>query len=108
MAIYASGSNSSITNNTITGNATVTDWAVFIDSATSTISGNAIHGADYGIDVYNTTAKAKISNNNLTGNGIGVQAARALIAKIEGEAPAGNVVDVGFNLVERGTTRQIG
>ena len=94
VGIYASGSNSNISNNTITGDNAVTDWAVFIDSATSTISGNTIHGADYGIDVYNTTAKAKISNNNLTGNGIGIVAEGEAIVDA-GDLSGGNITGLG-------------
>jgi LacI family transcriptional regulator, gluconate utilization system Gnt-I transcriptional repressor len=49
-----------------------------------------------------------ISSVHVDKRAIGMQAARALIAKIEGRAPAGNVVDVGFQLVERATTRTVG
>ena len=58
------------------------------------------------VDVHLSNGEFEIPPEQV--HAIGVQAARALIAKIEGEAPAGNVVDVGFNLVERGTTLQIG
>jgi LacI family gluconate utilization system Gnt-I transcriptional repressor len=49
-----------------------------------------------------------ISSVHVDKRAIGVRAARALIAKIEGEALADNVVDVGFQLVERATTRTAG
>lgn len=45
-----------------------------------------------------------ISSVHIDKRAIGVRAARALIAKIEGRPPAGNVIDVGFELVERATT----
>lgn len=46
-----------------------------------------------------------ISSVHIDKRAIGAQAARSLIAKIEGRPLAGNVIDVGFRLVERGTTR---
>jgi LacI family gluconate utilization system Gnt-I transcriptional repressor len=49
-----------------------------------------------------------ISSVHVDKRAIGVQAARALIAKIEGEPQAEHVVDVGFQLVERATTRTVG
>lgn len=49
-----------------------------------------------------------LSSVHIDKRAIGVQAARSLIAKIEGKPLKGNVIDVGFRLVERGTTRTIG
>lgn len=46
-----------------------------------------------------------ISSVHVDKRDIGARAARALIAKIEGKALRENVIDVGFRLVERGTTR---
>ena len=48
-----------------------------------------------------------LSSVHIDKRAIGVQAARSLIAKIEGKPLKGNVIDVGFRLVERGTTRTI-
>jgi LacI family gluconate utilization system Gnt-I transcriptional repressor len=48
-----------------------------------------------------------ISSVHIDKRAIGVQAAAALIAKIEGRPLAQNVIDVGFTLVERGTTRTV-
>lgn len=45
-----------------------------------------------------------ISSVRVDKRGIGVEAARALIAKIEGKPLKANVIDVGFTLVERATT----
>jgi LacI family gluconate utilization system Gnt-I transcriptional repressor len=46
-----------------------------------------------------------ISSVHIDKQAIGAQAARSLIAKIEGRPLATNVIDVGFHLVERATTR---
>lgn len=45
-----------------------------------------------------------ISSVHIDKRAIGIQAARALIAKIEGRPLAEGIIDVGFRLVERGTT----
>ena len=47
-----------------------------------------------------------ISSVHVDKRGIGIAAARALIAKIEGKPLAANVIDVGFTLVERATTKK--
>lgn len=49
-----------------------------------------------------------LSSVRIDKRAIGVQAARSLIAKIEGRPLKGNVIDVGFELIERGTTRTVG
>jgi LacI family gluconate utilization system Gnt-I transcriptional repressor len=49
-----------------------------------------------------------ISSVHIDKRAIGAQAAKALIARIEGRPLAGKVVDVGFELVERATTRTVG
>jgi LacI family gluconate utilization system Gnt-I transcriptional repressor len=46
-----------------------------------------------------------ISSVHVDKRAIGVQAARLLIARIEGGPPGEHVIDVGFELVERATTR---
>lgn len=46
-----------------------------------------------------------ISSVHVDKRAIGTRAAKCLIAKIEGKAPKANVIDVGFHLVERETTR---
>ena len=46
-----------------------------------------------------------ISSVHIDKRAIGTRAAKCLIAKIEGKALKGNVIDVGFHLVERGTIR---
>jgi LacI family gluconate utilization system Gnt-I transcriptional repressor len=47
-----------------------------------------------------------ISSVHVDKRAIGIEAARALIARIEGRALPGNVIDVGFRLVERATTQR--
>jgi len=49
-----------------------------------------------------------ISSVHVDKRAIGTRAAQSLIAKIEGRPLKGNVIDVGFFLVERGTTRGAG
>lgn len=49
-----------------------------------------------------------ISSVQIDKRAIGVRAAQALIARIEGKPLAGHAFDVGFQLVERGTTRTVG
>jgi len=46
-----------------------------------------------------------ISSVHIDKRAIGIRAAQTLIAKIEGRPLADSVVDVGFELIERGTTR---
>ncbi|MFC5478256.1 LacI family DNA-binding transcriptional regulator [Massilia suwonensis] len=48
-----------------------------------------------------------LSSVHIDKRAIGVQAARSLIARIEGKALREKVIDVGFRLIERGTTRTI-
>ncbi|MCS0580486.1 LacI family DNA-binding transcriptional regulator [Massilia pinisoli] len=48
-----------------------------------------------------------ISSVHIDKRAIGVQAAVSLIAKIEGRPLAQNVIDVGFTLIERGTTHKV-
>jgi len=49
-----------------------------------------------------------ISSVHIDKHQIGVRAARSLIAKIEGRPLTGNVIDVGFRLIERDTTLRPG
>lgn len=48
-----------------------------------------------------------LSSVRIDKRAIGVRAAQALIARIEGRPLTSHVVDVGFELVERGTTRSV-
>ena len=59
---------------------------------------------DFNFSAYTHPA---ISSVHIDKHGIGVQAAKSLIAKIEGRALKGNVIDVGFDLIERDTTRTV-
>ncbi|HEX8789207.1 MAG TPA: LacI family DNA-binding transcriptional regulator [Telluria sp.] len=49
-----------------------------------------------------------ISSVHIDKRAIGIRAAQSLIAKIEGRPLKSNVVDVGFQLMERATTRTVG
>jgi LacI family gluconate utilization system Gnt-I transcriptional repressor len=49
-----------------------------------------------------------LSSVHIDKRAIGIRAAQSLIAKIEGRPFEGKVVDVGFELTERETTRRAG
>jgi len=53
---------------------------------------------------FSKSTSPTISTVHIDKHEIGVLAAKALIAKIEGNPLPGNIIDVGFRLIERGTT----